>query len=169
MFSYFPLHQNNHMSIHHVFTKIYQKFSSLGSREVYGVFGSIQDPRCPPGLWLVDTLLTSVELITIVWAVTSWLATRCQKCSSSHNLLYLLDAIRNRRWLSSLLIDREMFDCLSRTIACEVSRPSRNVALVVLLKVRSPDPKVHVRYCHHLASIGDVVRKLLHFNLLLWK
>ena len=141
-----------------MFTKFTSSFP-LWVLEKYMVsFGSIQNPRCPPGLWLVDTLLTSLELTTIVWAVTSWLATSCQKCSFSHRLLYLQDTIRNRRWLSLPLIDREIVDCLSRTTACEVSRPSRNVALVVLLKARSPDPKVHVRYCHHLASIGDVVR-----------
>jgi hypothetical protein len=39
----------------------------------------------------------------------------------------------------------------------------------------SPEPKAHVRYCHHLASHAGsvvicvvVVRKKLHFNLFLW-
>lgn len=123
-------------------------------------FGSIQNPRCRPDFWLVKTLFTSVELTTIVWAVNSWFATSGQKCSSSHRLLYLLDTICNLRWLSWPLIDRDIFDCLSRITACEVPRPSRNVAIVVLRKVSSPDPKGHMRYCQHSASIGDAVRKL---------
>ena len=39
-------------------------------------------------------------------------------------------------------------------------------ALIVSILFISPDPKGHVRYCHHLASIS-VVCKLLHYNLLL--
>jgi hypothetical protein len=35
-----------------------------------------------------------------------------------------------------------------------------------LTQFSSPDPKGHVRYCHHLASV--VVSKIIHFNLLLW-
>ena len=32
-------------------------------------------------------------------------------------------------------------------------------------EVAQPDPKGHAMYCHHLAQV--VVRKLVHFNLLL--
>ena len=35
-----------------------------------------------------------------------------------------------------------------------------------LTQFSSPDPKGHVRYCHHLASV--VISKIIHFNLLLW-
>ena len=110
-----------------------------------------------PFISLKNTLSSFPKIILVFWYRDSW------SPSLSHQ-----KGIQNNESSLKLITSSDFYWKMENWISSQNKKIIIwNSSVIMVTIFSSPDPKDHVRYCHHLAS---VVRPLTfsYFNLLLW-